>query len=621
MNRTIVRLFLLNLFICASCTAFAQVKIGGDSNKIDYANPKEYVIGGITVAGADHMDKNVMTLISGLTVGDKLEVPGEKISEAIKNIWKQGLFEDVKVYASKFEGGKIFLTIRVVEKPRLSKFSFRGISKGDANDLRDKIKLVRGKVVTDYLLADIKQTITAHYLDKGYSNISVNIEEKPDSGLSNSVVLYINIKRGERIKIQDINFHGNVALSAKSLRRAMKNTKEKRWYNIFHGSKFLADDYAEDKQKIIEKYNSKGYRDARIVKDSIHKSIVLNRLAIDITVNEGPRYYFGKISWVGNSKYTSKVLAEVLGIKYGDIYNSTLLNQRLYNNPSGADVSALYMDNGYLFFQVNPVEINVHNDTIDLEIHIYEGNQARVNNVTVTGNDKTNDKIIMRQIRTLPGDLFKRSDVIRTQRELSQLGYFDPEKMTVTPTPNQEDGTVDINYGVAEKSSDQIELSGGWGGGLGFVGTAGISLNNFSVINAFRKGEWKPIPSGDGEILSLRFQSNGLPYQSANLSFTQPWVGNKHPNSLSLSFFTTTESNGLPQSSGSREAINIKGVSLGYGFPLKFPDDYFSLLTSINYQYYTVENYGTSFIFANGFANSLSLKIQLNRNSVDKPIF
>jgi len=621
MNRIIVRFLFLILLTGLTGNVIAQVKVGGDSSKVDYANPKEYIVGGITVTGAEHMDKNVMTLISGLAIGDKVEVPGQKISDAIKNIWKQGLFEDVKIFVTKFEGDKVFFNISVEEKPRLSKFAFYGITKGEANDLREKIKLVRGKVVTDYLLADIKETIKGYFLDKGYSNITVSIDEKADSSLANSVVLYINVKPGERIKIEDIIFHGNTALSDKALRRAMKNTKEKRLYTIFHGSKLIADDYAEDKQKIIEKYNSKGYRDARIVKDTIYKSIVPNRINIEITVSEGHRYYFGKISWVGNSKYSSKILSEVLGIKGGDVYNSSLLNQRLFMNPNGSDVSSLYMDNGYLFFQVTPVEVNVHSDTIDLEMHIYEGNQARINNVTVTGNDKTNDKIIMRQIRTLPGDLFRRSDVIRTQRELSQLGYFDPEKMTVTPTPNPEDGTVDINYGVVEKSSDQIELSGGWGGGLGFVGTAGISLNNFSIANAFRKGEWKPIPSGDGEILSLRFQSNGLPYQSVNLSFTQPWVGNKHPNSLSVTLFTTTESNGEPESSGEREAINIKGASVGYGFPLKFPDDYFSLLTSINYQYYTVQNYGTSFVFANGYANSLSLKVQLMRNSVDKPIF
>jgi outer membrane protein insertion porin family len=622
MKRIIANYFFVSLFICSSLNAFAQIKIGGDTSKIDYASPKQYVIGGITVTGAEHMDKNVMALISGLSVGDKIEVPGQKISDAIKNIWKQGLFEDVKIFATKVEGDKIYFTISVEEKPRLSKFTFSGISKGDATDLREKIKLVRGKVVTDYLLADIKETIKDMYLDKGFTNITVNISEKPDSSLSNSVILFINVKTGEKIKIGQIIFHGNSAIKSGALKRVMKNTKERTLINIFHSSKFIADDYSDDKQKIIEKYNSKGYRDAKIVKDTVYKSpTVPNRLTIEITVSEGHRYYFGNITWVGNAKYPSKVLSDVLAIKKGDVYNSEYLNQRLMMNPNGSDVSSLYMDNGYLFFQVTPVETNVHGDTIDLEMRIYEGNQARINNVTVTGNDKTNDKIIMRQIRTVPGELFKRSDVIRTQRELSQLGYFDPEKMSVTPTPNPEDGTVDINYGVVEKSSDQIELSGGWGGGLGFVGTAGLSLNNFSVANAFKKGEWKPIPSGDGEILSLRFQSNGLPYQSLNLSFTQPWVGDRHPNSLTVSAFTTTESNGLPQSSGNRQAINITGTSVGYGWPWRWPDDYFSMLVSLNYQYYTVQNYGSYFVFSNGYANSFSLKVQLLRNSVDRPIF
>ncbi|HTA82841.1 MAG TPA: outer membrane protein assembly factor BamA [Bacteroidia bacterium] len=619
-----VKLFLLSLFALVSIAGTAQMKLSADSNKYDPNNPKEYVLAEQpTVTGAEHMDKNVLVLISGLTVGDKMLVPGQKIIDAIKNIWKQGLFEDVQVYVTKTEGDKIWLNISVVERPRLSKFTFKGVSKGEANDLRDEIKLVRGKVVTDFLIADVKQQVVKKFADKGYSNVAVDIQEKQDSSLSNSVVLIINVKRGARIKIDNIFFHGNTALTAGQLHRAMKETKQQRFiYSIFKPSKLIQDDYADDKQKIIEKFNSKGYRDARIAKDSISKAEKPDRINIDIWVDQGPRYYFGNINWIGNSRYTTKTLNAVLNIKKGDVYNSTLLNERLFSNPNGNDISSLYMDNGYLFFQVTPVETYVHNDTIDMEMHIYEGSQARVNNVTVTGNDKTNDKIIMRQIRTQPGDLFRKSDVIRTQRELSQLGYFDPEKMNVVPTPNPENGTVDINYTVAEKSSDQIELSGGWGGGLGFVGTAGISLKNFSLRNAFEKDAWKPIPTGDGQEISLRFQSNGLPYQSLNLSFIQPWVGGHKPNSLSFSVYTTTESNGQPLNTPDRESVNIKGASIGYGVPLKFPDDYFSLQVSENYQYYTVDNYGSEFIFGNGYATSLSTKLVLERNNQgNNPIF
>lgn len=638
---------LLSIVFCAACLySSAQIKIGGndsdkssapivsnsrdtvklksnpDSNKLDLSTPKEYEIAEEPkIIGAQHMDIAVLLLISGLTKGDKIQVPGTKITDAIKNIWKQGLFEDVQIYANKIVGKKIYLTISVVEKPRLSKYTFIGLKKGEANKLRDEVKLVRGKVVTDYLLADIKQTILQHFTDNGYSNVKLNIVEKPDTTFTNSVILYIYVDRGQRIKIQDIIFHGNIALSQGKLRRAMSDTHRKRWYSIFHTSKLIPDDYASDKDKVIAKYNNIGYRDAKIAKDTIYKSAVPNRVSIEITINEGHRYYFGAITWIGNSKYPSKMLSNILGIKKGDVYNSELLNQRLTMNPNGTDVSSLYMDNGYLFFQVNPVEINVHNDTIDLEMRIYEGTQARINNVTVTGNDKTSDKVIMRQLRTLPGDLFRRSDVIRTQRELGQLGYFDPEKMTVNPVPHPEDGTVDINYGVVEKSSDQIELSGGWGGGLGFVGTAGITLKNFSMANIFSKDAWMPIPTGDGEELSLRFQSNGLPYQSVNLTFVEPWVGGHKPNSLSTTIFTTTESNGLPSGNSGRQSINIKGLSLGYGIPLKFPDDYFTLFQYLNYQYYTVDNYGSEFIFANGVANSVSYKLQLTRNSADPNIY
>ncbi len=644
-NRTI------KIFLSLVCCLFvlsgsSQIKIGGDdsisprrnsdtgksiegkvsstpdSNKLNLSAPKEYILAEEPkVIGTQHIDIASLLLIAGLTKGDKIQVPGSKITDAIKNIWKQDLFEDVQIYADKIDGKKIYLTISVVEKPRLSKYTFVGLKKGDANKLRDEIKLVRGKVVTDFLLADIKQTIIQHYTDDGYTNVKVSIEEKPDTAFTNSVILYIHVDRGARIKIQDIIFHGNVALSSGKLRRTMKDTKRKRWYSIFHSSKLIPDNYASDKDKVVSKYNSVGYRDAKIVKDTVYKSDVPNRVSIEITMAEGHRYYFGNITWVGNSKYPSKVLSNILGIKKGDVYNASLLSERLTMNPNGTDVSSLYMDNGYLFFQVNPVEVNVHNDTIDLEMRIYEGNQARINNVTVTGNDKTSDKVVYRQLRTLPGELFRRSDVIRTQRELGQLGFFDPEKMSINPVPHPEDGTVDINFGVTEKSSDQIELSGGWGGGLGFVGTAGVTLKNFSAANIFNRDAWRPIPTGDGEELSLRFQSNGLPYQSVNLTFIEPWVGGHKPNSLSTTLFTTTESNGEPESSGVREAINIKGITLGYGIPLKFPDDYFTLYQYVNYQYYTVENYGSEFIFANGFANSISYKLQLTRNSQDPNIY
>lgn len=646
-----IRIFLLSLFSLVSFYSPAQILIGGndsahaannpikigvdtgkigvvksimamDTNKLNFVTPKEYEIAEEPkVIGAQHMDMSVLLLISGLTKGDKIEVPGSKITDAIKSIWKQGLFEDVQIYAEKIEGKKIYLTISVVEKPRLSKFTFIGLKKGEVNKLKDEIKLVRGKVVTDFLLADIRQTIIKHFTDDGYNNVKLDIDEKPDTTFSNSVILYIKVDRGQRIRIEDIIFNGNHNISSGKLRRAMKDTHRKRFYSIFHTSKLIPDSYASDKDKVIQVYNDKGFRDAKIVKDTIYKSEVPNRVSIEITLSEGHQYYFGNITWVGNSKYPSQLLTNILGIHKGDIYNATLMNERLTMNQNGTDVQSLYMDNGYLFFQVNPVEINVHNDTIDLEMRIYEGNQARINNVTVSGNDKTSDKVIMRQLRTLPGELFRRSDIIRTQRELGQLGYFDPEKMTVNPVPHPEDGTVDINFGVQEKSSDQIELSGGWGGGLGFVGTAGVTLKNFSAANMFHKDAWRPIPTGDGEELSLRFQSNGLPYQSVNLTFVEPWVGGHKPNSLSVTLFTTTESNGLASSDPDRESINIKGLSVGYGIPLKFPDDYFTLFGYLNYQYYSVKNYGSEFIFANGFANSISAKLQLVRNSADPNIY
>ncbi|HVA98247.1 MAG TPA: POTRA domain-containing protein, partial [Bacteroidia bacterium] len=565
-----------------------------------------------------------------------------------------------------------------VERPRLSKFTFTGLKKSEADDLRDKLKLVRGKVVTDYLIANIINTVKDHFKDKGFMNAKVSVKEVTDStlvrggaesdnatkpknegnvnghgnqygqgqegdqehhqkpkdenhiagGISTGVILYINVDKGQKIKIKNIVFYGNKALSARKLRHAMKDTKQKRWYNVFNSSKYLVDNLKKDEGNIIDAYNAIGYRDAKIVKDSVYK-VGENLVNIVININEGGKYYFRNITWIGNSKYSDKTLSSVLGIKKGDVYNQSLLNDRLTMNPNGTDVSSLYMDNGYLFFQVTPVEVNVQNDSIDLEMHIYEGKQAIVNKVTVTGNTKTNDRVIYREIRTKPGQLFRRSDVMRTQRELAQLGFFDPEKMTVTPIPHQADGTVDINYGVVEKPSDQISLSGGWGAGT-IVGTVGLTFNNFSARNFFHGDAWRPLPSGDGQKLSLQAQANGINYQSYNASFTEPWLGGRKPNSLTVSIYHSIQSNGNPktivvngvtEANPARADITINGLSIGLGKRLKFPDDYFTLYQEVALQKYILNNYASVFSYSSGISYNLSYKLALSRNSIDRPIF
>ncbi len=600
-------------------TASAQVQIGGETQSIDYGNPGTYVIGGVVITGTKYLDENVLISISGLTVGDSLEVPSERTSDAIKNLWKQGLFSDIQILVQRIQGKTIFLELKLTERPRLSSFKFNGVSKSDADKIRDKIKLERDKVVTESVLASTKTAVVDFYIEKGYLNATADVREVKDSTFANRVVLIIDVDKKNRIKINSLEFEGNSYYSDKKLRKAMKETKVKKWYKIFTSSKFLDEKYQEDKAKVIAKYSEKGYRDAKIVSDTVFKHDE-KTVDIRITVDEGKQYYFRNISWVGNIKYTSHVLDSILGIRKGDIYESTVLDERLFMNQSGRDISSLYMDDGYLFFSVTPVEVNVENDSIDLEMRIYEGKQARINKVTVVGNVKTNDRVIMREIRTKPGELFSREKIIRTQRELAQLGYFDQEKLGVNPKPNPIDGTVDIEYTVEEKPSDQLELSGGYGSNQ-LVGTLGLSFNNFSARNIFNGPSWSPLPSGDGQKLSLRAQTNGKYYQSYNASFTEPWLGGKKANSLSVSVFRSIQSNGVSKGEVNRQSIEITGASVGLGKRLKKPDDYFTNYVEASYQYYVLNNYGGTFLFANGYSNNLSFQETISRNSVDAPIY
>lgn len=615
-------------------TAHAQVVPPVQSNdveQLDWSKPKEYTISGIEIECSEYTDKNIVRLLSGINYGDKVQIPGDKIAEAIKNLWKQSLFEDVKIYLVKTIGDEAFLKITVVEKPRLSKFSFKGnVKKNDADEIRGKIRLIREKVVTDYTLGYIKNIVKDFYVNKGFYHTQVDITSEPDkTSKTPHVIVYINVNKGKKVRIKDLNLYGNTIIPAWKLRRKMSDSKPFKPYTFWNSGKYLEDNLEKDLPSIITKYNGKGYRDARIAKDTVY-FIKKNRVNIDVFIEEGHKYYFGNIKWFGNAKYRSGQLDTILNIKKGEIFDQSLLDQKLMMNPSGYDISSLYMDDGYLFFNVTPQEVNVRNDTIDLDIHIYEGKQAIINRVTVLGNSKTNDHVIYREIRTRPGQLFRRSDIIRTQRELSQLGYFDPEKLGVTPTPNAADGTVDIEYRVEEKPSDQIELSGGWGGGR-VVGTLGLSFNNFSMKNIFKPSAWSPLPTGDGQKFSIRAQTNGIFYQSYNLSFTEPWLGGKKPNSLSVSAFYS-----MFNSTGSKKYVNdaegnkilnvnrstmkIIGGSVGFGKRLKKPDDFFSLYSEASYNYYELQNY-SFFILANGYANDFNCKINITRNSIDAPIF
>ena len=586
---------------------------------VDYYSPKEYEIGGIQVTGIHFIDPSIVINLTGLSEGQIVKIPGEQIAKAINLLWKQGLFSDIKIIVKKVINTTVYLEIQLKERQRLSTFSFKGISKGEADDIKDKLHLAHGKQVTENILNNAENTIKDYFIDKGFLFTEVEIIKKDDTNVPNHVSLIFNINKNKRVKIRDIIFLDNKVLLSTKLKRVMKNTKTKKWYRIFKSSKYKEADYKEDLEKIIEKYNELGYRDAKVLKDSM---IIVNDQLIDLVIklSEGTQYFFRNITWSGNTKYTSDMLTRLLGIKKGDVYNKKLLNDNLYMNDRS--VFSLYQDNGYLFSSINPIETSVNGDSIDIEIQIYEGKIAQINRVTVIGNTKTNDHVILREIRTKPGELYNRSKIIRTQRELAMLGYFDPEKLNVNPTPHPEDGTVDLQYVVAEKSSDQIELSGGWGAQM-IVGTLGLSFNNFSLRNIFKKESWSPLPTGDGQRLTLRAQSNGLYYQGYNFSFVEPWLGGKKPNSLTFSLYHTIYSNGVNKSSENRQTMKISGSAIGFGRRLKWPDDYFGLYNEFNFQIYDLNNYSYQQLFSynNGQSNNLSFLTSFSRNSTDQPIF
>lgn len=601
--------------------ASAQISTTKKLNELAVEPTREYEIGGITVTGSENLDKQVVTLISGLTVGDKITLPGEETTKAIKNLWRQKLFDDIGIFISEVKGNVVFLEIRLTELPKLSFYGIRGLSKSKTNKLREELNLTSGAIVTENLIVTTQNVARQYFVDKGYLNAEVNVVKRPDTTRNNAVILEVNVDRGEKVRIKDINFIGNTNISSKKLRKSMDETKRKRIWNIFKSSKFIASDYKEDKRNIITKYNQNGFRDATVLRDSIYR-VKDNRIAIDIYVEEGNKYYFRDITWLGNSKYDNETLNRILGIEKGDIYDAVYLEKRLFADPAGADISSLYLDNGYLFFDLNPVEVLVENDSIDIEMRMREGRQATVNKVTVVGNDRTNDYVIMRELRTKPGELFRRSDIQRSLRELQQLGFFEPTELDVTPRPNAETGTVDIEYSVVERSTSQLELQGGWGAGR-IVGTLGLNFNNFSAKNMFKKGAWKPLPSGDGQTINLRAQSNGLFFQSYSASFTEPWLGGKKPNSLTVSLYHNIQNNsGRPTDDPLHSSLRITGATVGLGQRLKWPDDYFTLYQALDFQIFDLRQFPLAGIDASdGQINNFSYRLAFGRNSTDYPIY
>lgn len=612
-------ILILVISLLYSNWTIGQMSLSNGNTTINYANPKEYVIGGISVEGTKFLDHKTLIQLSTLEIGSKIMVPGDKLTKASRLLWEQGLFSDIQIRVKSIQGNSIFFTLFLEERPRLSKFKFTGIKKSEIDAIREKIKLARGKIITENIIINSKNIIADHFKEKGFLNVFTTTSQEIDTITKNHIILALNIDKGKKVKIGKIEFQGNKVFTEKRLKRLMKDTKEKKIFRLFKSSKFLENAYEDDKLKIVEKYNEKGLRDAKILNDSITFDPEENLLAIDLQINEGKTYYFGDISFVGNTKYSNNELSELVGINKGDIFNQSVLESRILGSPDSRDIHSIYLDNGYLFSQVTPIETEIRNDTIDIEVRIYEGSQARINRVSVSGNTKTNDHVIMREIRTKPGDLFSRSAIMRSQREVATLNYFDPEKLNIDVEPNQQEGIVDLNYIVEEKSSDQIELQGGYGADR-IIGTFRVSFNNFSAKNIFNKGAWAPLPSGDGQRLSLSASSNGVQFQSYNVSFTEPWLGGKKPNSLTIGAYHSITSNGLERDDPNRGVFKVTGASIGLGKRLKWPDDFFTLYQNINLKKYLVDKYSFG-NFDDGTFYNMSYSFVLGRNSVDQPTF
>ena len=611
------RLLLILIGLLIGKNTYAQINLA--NYKLDYSKPKEFVIGGINVEGTKFLDHKTLIQLSSLEVGSKIMVPGDKLTKACRLLWEQGLFSDVQIKVNSVQGNTILFTLFLEERPRLSKFKFEGIKRSEVDAIRDKIKLARGKIITENVIINTKNIISDHFKEKGFLNIKTTVHQQADTITKNHVILVLDIEKQKKVKIGEINFTGNEVISDERLKRMMKDTKEKKFLRIFKASKFLKNSYENDKEKIITKYNEKGLRDAKILSDSIVYYAEKELISINIKLNEGKTYFFGDISFVGNTKYSNKELSEIVSINKGDVFDQSILESRILGSPDSRDIHSIYLDNGYLFSQVTPVEIEIRNDTIDIEVRIYEGPQARVNRVSVSGNTKTNDHVIMREIRTKPGDLFSRSAIMRSQREIATLNYFDPEKLNIDVKPNQQDGTVDLNYIVEEKSSDQVELQGGYGADR-IIGTFRVSFNNFSAKNIFKKGAWAPLPSGDGQRLSLSASSNGVQFQSYNISFTEPWMGGKKPNSLTVGAYHSITSNGLEREDPNRGVFKVTGASVGLGKRLKWPDDFFTLYQNLSLKKYLVDKYNFG-NFQDGVFYNMSYSFVLGRNSVDQPTF
>jgi outer membrane protein insertion porin family len=666
MKQLIKSILVLSIAMLPALTQAQGLK--GAKTKTATNSENTYTIGGIAVAGTKYFDEDLLITVTGLSVGDDIKLQNDdKVSRAILNLWKQNFFSNISIDVDRVQGNEVFLIINLTERPRLSKFNFKGIKQNEANDLKDKLPLVKSKVITEATRVNVVEIIKKFYYEKGYLNAKAKIIDRPDTNFLNTQILTIVIDKGLKSKINQVNISGNQNAEAMKIKSKMKGSKEmvrfslhpvkdaygnsiargtfdeylkgKGYlsisktltyldpfvrYKVMSASKFNQKKFDEDKQAIVEYYNALGYRDAAIVRDSVYRGKDGN-LDIDVVVDEGRKYYFGDIKWRGNTKYSDSLLNLFLGIKRGQLFNQDLMDRRLGKIPSGEggeDITSLYMDDGYLYFNVDAQENSVDGDTINFDMKMNEGVQATIGNIVINGNDKTHENVIRREIRTLPGSKFSRADLIRSQREISNLGFFDAEKIGIQPKPKP-DGTVDIEYNVVEKSSDQLELQAGFGGALGITGTLGLGFNNFSLKNIFNAKAYDPLPMGDGQKLNIRGQANGKWYNSLSASFTEPWLGGKKPTALQLSFYRTYFGGQAYTADTSNSYMVTIGASANVIKRLKWPDDNFVLTYGLNYQLYKLNNYNqfSRDLFSTGTANNIFAKINISRYSIDQPLY
>lgn len=660
------------LFLASIHIAFGQFRKSREQSAptgeagLNYANPAEYIIGGIEVEGLNVLDKNAMISLTGLRIGDKIKIPGEHIAGAIRKLWKHGLVGDATIRVDRIEGQNVFLSIVLAERPRLNDFYFTGISKSRQSSLKEELTLIRGKIVNDAMIRNTELSVKKFFSKKGFLNTEVKVIKEADTLNRGGIKIRIDVDLKQKVRINEIHFIGNENIAASKLKKQLKKTKEHArisihrtllskifgfkprhikesmdssydvtWrqakeflhrqvkLNVFATSKFIKSDFEEDKTKLIDYYNSLGYRDAEIISDTIVRHSD-NSIDVNIKLSEGRKYYFRNITWTGNYIHTDATLDKILDIQKGDVYNKELIDKKTTFNPKGPDISGLYMDDGYLFFRVVPVEVAVVGDSIDIEMRIFEGDQATIREVTIAGNERTSEHVIRRELSTVPGQKFRRSDIIRTQQQLSQMGFFNPQKIEQDIKPNPADGTVDIGWKLEEQSNDQVELSGGWGGAFGFVGTVGLTFNNFSVKNIPNFKKWRPLPVGDGQKLSLRAQANGASYQSYSFSFTEPWLGGRKPNSFSVSLnHSVSRLATATYEISDKVSLKQSGVTIGLGRRLEWPDNYFSITNALSFLVYNYKGnyFNSSVLPSEGRTKSLKLETTLARNSIDSPMY